>query len=404
MSRARYDSPELQGYLSDVLSGQYLDTENPHLSSVLDKASSDIQSQYDQQRAQTARATLGGGRLGSTWHRQAAGRENEQYADSLAEALGGLRFQSYESERDRQNAAAQLQQGRDAAIWNDETSRYGIDAQARSAARAASAQRAAAAASSAAQLRAARMGAEVDEARVRTQYLLGMAGLGEEARQFDAGLPIEYAQAASGLLGTLGQQDLAGASLTGDLANRQEQNQLSAAGLGLQAGQVAGALDQGFTQQQLAGLSQIPGLANADLGGYQMAGNYLSDMHRSDTSLQAAQAAASASRANARAGAALGREQLQFEMDRFNYGTVRDQYSAADPNAALANYLGSLGAIGSLAGTQSSTRGEQAGSPVAGGQSPWLAGAQAGLGTWLSLYANQQNYNNSGGGGRNDRV
>lgn len=369
----RYQSPELTGYLSDVLSGKYLDEQNPHLQAVIDRTTRNANAAFDEQRSNLARASLAPGRLGSAAWTSAMGQQNQQFGQGLADALAQMQYGAYNDERGFQNAAAGIQQGRDQGIWSDLTQRYGIDEQSRVAGDAQKAQARAAASAGAANWKAEQMRARQAEAQTRANFLLGMAGLGEEARQFDAGLPLQYGGLASSLLGTLGQQDLASMGITSDMMGTQMGNQLGAAGLGVQGGQIAGNLNQGFLDQQLAGVGMIPGLANADMPGLQTAGGYLSDIFGTEAGLRAAQINAGTSRYGMNLSDQLARDQLQ-------YGSVVDQFGAGDPMSAFRQYLTGLGGISGMAGT----RGENAGQYIPT-QNPWLGAVQGGLGGFMAV-------------------
>lgn len=368
---------QLTGYLGDVLGGKYLEEGNPYLQQVVDRTTRDAQAGFDQQRANLARQTLAPGRLGSSFHQQAMQTQQGEFGQGLADALAGLRFGAYESERGRQGEAAQLSQARDQAMWGDLTQRYGIDSQLEGQKAAAAAQRAAAASAAGAHATAARYQAQAQQAATKARFLAQMGQLQEQSRQFDATLPLQYGGLAADVLGTLGGQDLQGAGLAGDMALGQMGQQLGAAGLGVSGGQAAGALNQGLVNQQLAGAGMIPGLANADLAGMGLAGDYFTNLGAQEAAVRQAQIGASASRHNAGL-------QDQWLRDQAQAQSVYNQFGAGDPTAALNTYLSQIGLGAGMAGGTSSTQGVQPGQAVPAGPGGFMGGLQGGIGGALT--------------------
>lgn len=342
-------------YIRNVLGGQYLDEGNPHLDEYLANAREALKGQAQQQMAGVNAQSLRPGRLGSSYYQQQAGNIGEQFASASAQAENAARMQVYGQERASQDAAAGLSNQRDQAIWGSEASRYGADAQ-----------RAAAQASAGASIAAARAAQQGALERAQLDQVYRQAQLQEGARQFDAGMPLQYGQLLRGMLG--------------DYSQGQQGDTSQLAGLiGQQYGQQAGSI---------GGYGQMLGQQGQQ--GLQAAGLY-GDM--SQSGLPWAQTAAGLAGQGMAAGASRYSTSSQTDLARqqMEYQSMLAQQQSMDPMAALQQFLPFLGTAGGLAGGTTDRYGTQAGTPQPY-PSSGAATVQGGLGGLLGGFGMQQGW------------
>jgi hypothetical protein len=321
-------------YTQNVLGGQYLDEGNPyldqHLTNARQAAEEERQRRMAELNAQALRPTM----LGSGHYRQQARQVGEDFARGVSESETSARMSAYEAERARQQEAMNASLGRDAAIWGDLSTRRGQDKQAQAASASASAAMAGAAASRAAAMDQAQM----DQAWREAQLM-------EQARQFDAGLPLQYASALGPALAGYSssqQGDLSG--LAGMIGQQYGQQSGAAQGLGSLLG------TQGAQGMQAAGM--IPGMTQSGLPWAQSAAGLAGTL-----------AGANATRYAAGQAAQTAGSQLDFARQQAEYESMLRQQQSMDPMAQLSAFLPFLGTAGGLAGGTMDRHGLQAGTP-----------------------------------------
>jgi len=365
-------SPEAQQLMTDTLQGKYLQEENPYIQGVIDAANRDTNRGLEQQLGNLSRASLRPGMLGSNiWSAQRQALQQDA-AQAMADASNQTRAGVYEAERGRQNELLGLEQARNQNIWSDLTARHGQDLQQETEQARAVASARAGSAAAGAQLQAAKMNAQTQEAQIRANLMAEQGRLAEQARQFDAGMPLQWGQLLGGQIGQYGAQNNADLQSLGSLIGQQMGAQQGAANLTSQLGLGAAGLDLQGGAQQLQAAGMLPGYSAAGLAPMGMAGDFLSQIYSSDAGLAAARASANASRANASLADRLARDQMQFE-------SAQNQWQYGDPSNAMQQYLGGLGMIGGLAGNTTTGHGTQPGAVVQQ-QSPFGNLLQLGLG------------------------
>lgn len=367
--------PAAERLQQETLSGKFLAEGNPHLDDVIANANRDTMDAFRQSLGELSGASLRPGALGSSIWSQQRRAMSDDVARRVADASTGVRFANYGQERGFQNQALDRSQQRDQAIWSDILGRRGQDTQRDIAREQANASRAAASASAGAARYNAELAAKAREAETRANLLLGQGRLAEEGRQFDAGMPLQWASLLGGQIGQYGAQEQGDLAQLGSLIGTQLGAEQGAVGLGTELGLGAGGLDLQGAGQQLQAAGMLPGFEAAELQGQGMAGDYLASLYGSDAGLAAARANANASRYSASL-------QDEFQRDALGYQSARDQWGYSNPQGALNDFMGNTMGFGQLAGGTQTGRGVGAPAPgavVGGGDKGYDEALAAGL-------------------------